>query len=357
MGFDNLSMLYLLVGIPIFMWLIWVAWSYFRKFEQSARLETFAFGSNAPSWFARIIFGVISIIALSLIVLALAEPYVKTTVEEPKYKNVRLFFLVDVSGSMVYAEDIKPNRMAAVRKEMLLFYDKLDGNYETGIIPFAGSANPYYCPLTYRRSVLIPMTNRLGPDVAPTLGTDISSSFAALEIQVEKDKLDESGVNVVVLITDGGKEEADATNRIKLAGTIEKLASKNTKVYVVGVGGSEPAPLIKRDRNGNFLEYIAEDGKTATSQLDEEILKQIAAQGKGNYLRFEQGDQLYTFLEGVLRENRIADESNLVYKKVTIQHWLFAAAAVLFWLVFIANRSRGVSNGRQQVKPCGSVHS
>lgn len=338
-----------MIGLPIFGWMFIIAWSHFRRFEDSERLSTFTFGSKIPSWHTRIWIAIAKLFAMAIIITGLTEPYINRPVSEPKYKNVRIFILMDVSGSMAYAEDVQPNRLEAVRKEVIKFYNKLDGNYEVSVIPFAGSPNPYYCPLTYSKSVFIPLMEKIGLDSAPTLGTNIAAAFDALKEQIKKDKLDESGVNVVVLITDGGKEEADAANRIKLFQAVNQMADKNSKVYVVGVGGGEPAVLVKRDRKGAFIEYVKEDDKIAYSDLDEEILKQVAAQGKGDYLHFDKGDQLEPFLSEVLKENRIADESgSVVYKKLAIQPYLFAAAAVLLWLSFIANRRRKVSNGTGQ---------
>lgn len=356
MGFDNPLMFYLMLGLPIIGWLFVIAWRHFRKFQASPQMGAFVFGSDMPSWRTRIVIAGLKLTALVLVITGLTEPYVNKKVTEPKYKNVRIFFLLDVSGSMVYAEDVKPNRLTAVRSEVLRFYNKLDGNYEVSLIPFAGSANPYYCPLTYSKSVFVPLMERVGPESAPTLGTDIPSAFDALKQQIAKDKLDESGINIVVLITDGGKEEADATNRIKLSQVVSEMSNKNSKVYVVGVGGSEPTALIKRDRRGGFIDYVKEDDKIAYSELDEEILKQVAAQGKGEYLHFEQDNQLEPFLAVVLRENRIADKGNIVYKKEHIECYLYAAAAALLWLSFIANRRRKVSDGKQQAITSGQVH-
>lgn len=348
MGFDNPIMFVLMFGLPIFGLLFLIAWRHFRKFQDSLQIRAFTFGSYMPSWKIRFVTACIKLTALALIITGLSEPYINKAAFEPKYKNVRIFFLLDVSGSMVYAEDVKPNRLSAVRDEVIRFYDKLDGNYEVSVIPFAGNANPYYCPLTYSKFVFVPMMQKIGPESAPTLGTNITSAFEALKEQIARDKLDESGINIVVLITDGGKEEADATNRIKLSKVVGEMSNKNSKVYVVGVGGSLPAVLVKRDRSGAFIEYIKEDNKVAYSELDEEILKQVAVQGKGEYLHFEQGNQLEPFLAVVLRENRIADKDNIVYKREPIQCYLFAVAAALLWLSFIANRRRKVSDGRQQ---------
>jgi Ca-activated chloride channel family protein len=342
MYFDSPQCLWLLLALPPLAALMIWAWRAFRKFENSPKMGLFSYGSNRPSWFVRVLIGSLRILALATIVLAVAEPYIRIPSQEVKYENVRLFFLVDVSGSMQYAEDVKPNRLVAVRKETAEFLKQQNGSYETSVIPFAGHANAYYCPLTYSPSVYLPLIEKLGPDSAPTLGTDITAAFAALEQALKRDKLYDTGVNVVVLITDGGKEEADATNRHKLGNMVRDMSSKNCRINVVGVGGSEPCPLVRRDRKGNFVDYVrdSDTGAVAKSELDEEILKQLATAGKGNYLRFQEGNQLYKFLDDTLKENRVVGTGNIVYKKVTLQSYLFATAALLFWCCFLANRRK-----------------
>jgi Ca-activated chloride channel family protein len=340
MNFESLKYLWLLLLVPPLAYLMARSWSLFGKFENSPKMGLFSYASERPSWAARWIVGFMRAAALSLIIVGLADPYVMRPTKEVRYKDVRIFYLMDVSGSMQYAEDVKPNRLVAVRGETARFMKSLDGNYETSIIPFAGSANPYYCPLTASPRVYVPLMERIGPDAAPTLGTDMTAAFDVLEEAIRRDKLDETGVNVIFLITDGGKEEADATNRIKLNELVTKLASKNCRINVIGVGGREPAPLIRRDRQGSYVGPVLEEGQPATSQLDEEILMQLAESGKGNYIRFESENQLYTFLDVSLKENRVVSEGDIVYKKVTLQCYLFATAALLFWCCFLANRSR-----------------
>jgi len=340
MNFESLEYLWLLLLIPPLVYFMARSWSSFSKFENSPKMGLFSYASERPSWVTRLFIGLLRVAAVVLIIVGLADPYIMTPTRQVRYKDVRIFYLMDVSGSMLYAEDVKPNRLVAVRSETVKFMRDLDGSYETSIIPFAGSANPYYCPLTYSPRVYIPLVEKLGPEVAPTLGTDITSAFAVLEDAIRKDKLDESGVNVVFLVTDGGKEEADATNRIKLNELVRKLSEKNTRINVVGVGGKEPVPLIRRDRKGNYIGPVMEEDNQATSQLDEEILMQLADNGKGKYIRFDSENQLYTFLDASLKENRVVSDGDMVYKKVMLQCYLFATAALLFWCCFIANRRR-----------------
>lgn len=341
MSFGNINFLWGLVAIPVMALLLYVSWRYYRSFESSRAMEVFRHSCNRPSWWARWTFGFLKLVALGIILFALAEPTLSVPTTEQKYENIRIFFVVDVSGSMSYAEDVKPNRMVATKEEMLRFYEKLDASYQIGITPFAGTPNAYYCPPTYSKSTYIAMTKKLGPEAAPAAGTDLPLAMDAVHKYIKKNKLDESGVNIIVAITDGGKEEAEATDRNLARKTVTELSRKNCRFFFVGVGGKEPTPLMLRNRKGDFIDFVRDErGGVARSQLDEEFLKELAAQSNGEYKLFERPGELHPLLWETIERNRVVAKGELVYKQVSLQPYLLASSSVILLLCFIANRRR-----------------
>jgi len=341
--FDNPLALWALLLVPVLMALMAYAWRCYKRFEQSPHIGPFLYQSKLPTWAARLSIGVVWLLAMALLIVGMAQPCVNVPTAEKKYKNVRIFFLVDVSRSMVYAEDIPPNRMDAARKELVNLYTGLDGHYECSIIPFSGSPNVYYCPLTYSKKVITPLLEQLGPETAPEFGTDLTAAVVALQGIIKKEKLDQDGVNIVVLISDGGKEEAEATNRVKLQSIVVDMATnKNCKFFVVGVGGKAPCELIKRYSDGSFEDYIRnpESKKIETSQLDEEILQMIAEQGQGDYCHFEQKDQMQGFLNRAIEKSRVEGDAVVIERKVYLEYYFYALAALLLWFAYLYNRRR-----------------
>src|SRR4029077_15774076 len=71
---------------------------------------------NLPTVKARYLGFSLFILSLVLLVFGLADPYIIKT--NYPYKDLRLFFLLDISKSMAYAEDIKPNRLKAAKDEI-----------------------------------------------------------------------------------------------------------------------------------------------------------------------------------------------------------------------------------------------
>jgi Ca-activated chloride channel family protein len=279
-------------------------------------------------------------LALVSAVVGLAEPSVMVEAKDKEYSNIRIIFLVDVSRSMVYAEDVPPNRLEATKKQIKDFYDSLDGIYEVSILPFAGDVNPYFCPFTTSKVSFNGMLKEMDWRSAPTLGTDITKAVEAIdEIYVKKDKIDKSGLNIVVLLSDGGREEALTTDRIKLVKLIRSLSSKNFKFYTVGVGSDKAAPLIVRDEKGGFVRYITDaKGHVATSLMDEEILKQIAENGKGKYYSLNASTALSYDLQEVIKENRKLVSEKTRMEKFYLQPYLFSVTVCLLLVCLLINK-------------------
>lgn len=316
MNFDNAKFLWLLLLIPFLFCFLLKSWKIFHNFEKSKVFLVFD-SKHKPSWFLRLFAGFIKLIAFTTIIIALAEPYYHYHTNEAKYENVRIYFLVDVSRSMVHARDILPNRLEAAKKEILIIYEELAG-IEASIIPFAGEPNPYYCPLTWNRTAFLGMLRELSPDCAPSLGTNLLLAVESLKTIKTK-----PGTNLVVLLSDGGKEET--VNRVKLINEVSKLLFN---FYCVGIGSDYPAPLLI-------------DGKIEYSQLDEDVLKNIASVGKGKYVNFREKNLLYDFLKQTISVSKVpSKESVVVCKKIELQYYFYVLGAFLIWMGFMLNRSR-----------------
>jgi Mg-chelatase subunit ChlD len=338
MHFDRpLAFLLFVLILPLLASVAWAAYS-FLKFDKVDK--DFLAYSSIPTWRRRICVYAGYLLAISLAMLALTDPYIYVEAKDKEYSNIRIIFVVDVSRSMVYAEDVPPNRLEATRKQIRQFYQSLDGVYECSILPFAGDVNPYFCPFTTTKLSFLGMLDEMDWRSAPTLGTDLTRAMEAIQdVYVKKDKIDKSGLNIVVLLSDGGKEEALATNRIKLLQVTRELSSKNFKIYTVGVGSDKAAPLIVRDSKGGFVRYITDaNNQIATSQLDEEILKQIADNGRGAYYSLNSSTALAYDLDKVIKENRKLVSEKTKLEKLRLQPYLFSVTVCLLMLCLLLNK-------------------
>lgn len=329
----------LLVLLPVLVSIL-LAVRRFSKFTSQPSSKEFLSYSRIPTWRRRLFVYTLYLAALVSCVTAFTEPYTYYESKDQEYSDIRILFVVDVSRSMVYAEDVPPNRLEATRKQIKEFYNALDGNYECSILPFAGDVNPYFCPFTTSKNSFLSMLKELDWRTMPAYGTDLTRSMEAIdEIYIKKDRIDKSGLNIVILMSDGGKEEAIATNRVKLMKATRYLASKNFKIYTVGVGSDKPAPLIIRDSKGGFVRYVTnEHNQISTSQMDEEILKQIAENGNGRYYGLNSSTALSYDLEKVIKENRKLVSEKMKLEKLDLQPYLFSVTVILLMGCLVLNK-------------------
>jgi hypothetical protein len=312
----------------------------FKSFESLTTYSKFQVQSKIPGWHKRYsVYGLYTI-AVVVIVCGLAAPYLYLPAKYKQHSNIRLLFVVDVSRSMVYAEDVSPNRLFAVKKQIKDFYLGLDGVYECSILPFAGDPNSYFCPFTTDGKAFLQMLDELNWDSAPSFGTDLTATFASIkDVYIGKDKIDQSGLNIIILFSDGGKEEALATDRPKLIRLANELVAKNFKIYSIGVGGQFPVPLVIRNAKGVFKDHVRDaKGHICYSQLDEEILSQLAVIGSGRYYNLNASTEISTDLNRVLDENKSITTDKIKLQKFQINPYLFLIGAGIIFICLFLNR-------------------
>ena len=227
------------------------------------------------------------LLVAGLSVLALARPQFGTKMELMKRKGLDVVVAVDVSLSM-YAEDIKPNRLARSKQEIGKFVDRLAGD-RVGLVAFAGEAF-LQCPLTTDYSAFKIFLDVLGPDLIETPGTDVATALeASLKAFDPKDRK----YRVVVLLTDGEDHSGRAE---KVA---EEAARLGAAVYTVGIGSPSGVPIPLKDAQGNVTYKKDGRGQVVTTKLDEELLRKISIATNGKYYHAEPGR---FDLEQVLKE-------------------------------------------------------
>lgn len=220
-------------------------------------------------------------------VLSLARPQFGTKMELMKRRGLDVVIAVDVSLSM-YAEDIKPNRMARSKQEIGKFVDRLAGD-RVALVAYAGEAF-LQCPLTSDYGAFKIFLDVLGPDLIATPGTDLGG---ALETALKAFDPKERKYRVVVLLTDG----EDHFGRGEKAA--EEAAKMGAAVYTVGIGSTEGVPIPLKGADGSVSYKKDRRGNVVTTRLDEVILQKIALATGGKYYHAEPGR---FELEEVLKE-------------------------------------------------------
>lgn len=294
MTWQHPSFLFLLAILPVLILLgIWI-----RRRAEAIRKSFFSdrlLASLRPDlWESGVrLRNVFLYISLTLLILGLAGPKLGTEVREIEQKGVDLIIGLDLSRSM-NAQDIRPSRLEKAKFEISRMIDRAEGN-RIGLIVFTGEAF-LQSPLTLDHSAL-----RLFLDVAdtrqmPTSTTDFASAFkmASTAFQNQTDGSEagritgssraetrplDDAADVMLLISDGENQAEEFASELK------DLTESGVRVFTVGIGSMDGAPIPVFDEEGSrLLGYHRErSGGIVTSRLQRETLQRIAKDGNGEY--------------------------------------------------------------------------
>ena len=331
MQFAFWNILYLLWFLPVVLFLLF--WSQKKRMKRLAAFSTFRLPdlmkhriSSPRVW----IKGVFLMLAFILLVLSLARPRWGYEWKEVPKGGVDILVALDLSTSML-ATDITPSRLERAKREVLDLLNLLEGD-RIGIITFAGIVHNH-CPLTsdYRLAHLF--VNRISTDLMPVQGTKIGDAVNGAIDTLEKYSKADSQGKAIILITDGEDHE---TKPLEAAA---KAKEKGIRLFVIGIGGEEGAPIPLSD--GGFKKDL--NGQMILSKLDEQTLKQMALTTGGIYVRSTSGDMDldYIYKQGI-RQNVAdatygSDKQRIWYERY---QWFVLAAFLLLLLEFLFNDLR-----------------
>lgn len=236
--------------------------------ETAAKLPEYA--PSGPWWQCAFFLA-----ALLFLGVALLKPYSGFEMREIARKGVDLFFLVDVSPSML-AEDIKPSRIDRARFELKDFLAELTGD-RVGLIGFSGESFTLV-PLTGDDKAFELFLNELDPGLFPVAGTDIPGAVAKAVASFKKEST--GAGKAIILITDG--EDSVGLD----ASVIDDIKKYGVKVFVIGVGTTEGAPIS--EEGGGYK--TDSSGNVVVTRLNEPALQNLAVATGGGYVRSVSGD-------------------------------------------------------------------
>ncbi len=257
--------------------------------------------------------------ALFFLITGIIDPKVGSKVETVKRKGIDLYIALDVSNSML-AEDIKPNRLSRAKMAISNLIDKLDGD-RIGLIVFAGRAYNLL-PLTTDYSAAKLFLSSVDTKIVPVQGTAIGSAINMAVSSFGKDKHNKA----IVVITDGGNNQDNPVQAAKMA------AEKGIKVFTIGMGLPQGAPIPIYDAQGNRTFLKDRQGKVVITKLNEQMLQEIASAGDGAYAR---ANNASVGLSEILKKLNRIQKKELATKQFTDydHHFQLFLAIAFFFLV------------------------
>jgi len=214
---------------------------------------------------------ILRMLAIGFVILALARPRdVSVSKRTKTNRGIDIVMAIDVSASML-ARDLKPNRLEALKEVAITFVDRRP-NDRIGIVVYAGESFTQ-TPITSDKSIVKRTIFELQwgqLEGGTAIGMGLGSAVNRLKESQAKSK-------VIILLTDGVNNSGNIDPR-----TATELAKGlGIKVYTIGIGtnGLADFPWSKDPRTGvlNFRKQQVE--------IDEALLKEIAAETEGKYFR------------------------------------------------------------------------
>ncbi|MCS6838985.1 MAG: VWA domain-containing protein [Bdellovibrionaceae bacterium] len=279
-------------------------------------------------------------IGLLMAVLALARPQVPGGFEEIKSQGIEVMLVVDISESML-AEDMNPNRLTAMKYDLMRFVDRLPG-HSIGLVAFAGSAH-LISPLTTDLGIIKMYIEQLNPAFVSTQGSEISPAIdvAMDAFQHGEDTDLEDWIRTTRLIlvaSDGEDHDPDA---LKKAADIVK--EKQVKVFTVAYGSTEGGRIPVRDSLGQTIGFKkTKSGEDVVTRVNLQNLKDLADAGNGIYAHALESPQFVDEFVDTINSYSKSEKDRL--RKITYaeiySYFLWPAFAFVFLALFVSHNRR-----------------
>lgn len=270
-------------------------------------------------------------LAISFLIIALVNPKMGTKLETVKREGVDVVFALDVSKSML-AEDIAPNRIEKSKQLVNQIINNL-GSDRVGIIAYAGSAYPQL-PITTDYSSAKLFLSQMNTDMLSSQGTAIKEAIELAKTYYN----DEEQTNRVLFIISDGEDHVGESSAIA-----EQASEEGIKIFTIGVGdtGGGPIPL---KRNGIIQSYKKDqNGETVITRLNEDTLKEIAAEANGEYINGKNTAEVLEKVQDLLNkmDKKEFEAKQFADFKDQFQWFLAAGLLLLFLDIFLLDRKTG----------------
>jgi Ca-activated chloride channel family protein len=219
-------------------------------------------------WWKAILFT----LGLGGLAVAMARPQFGLKPMEVERSSVDFIIALDLSRSML-AEDVegKP-RLEAAKAGIEKLLDTL-GSDRAGLIAFAGDAF-LAAPVTLDHEAVNRNLAALDTGAIAKGGSDLAK---AIHLAVKTFEAGKYETKALVLVTDGEELQGDAMVAARDA------SRKGMQIFTVGVGTPLGARIPERKQAGVARFAKNEFGNDVLTRLNERMLQQLAASGRGFY--------------------------------------------------------------------------
>jgi Ca-activated chloride channel homolog len=261
---------------------------YIFRHRKSEPVLTFShlgrFQSRAPGWkryFRHLPFA-LTLLAAVCTILVLARPQSAENWKDVSTEGIDIMISLDISSSML-AQDFQPDRLEAAKQVAGEFIAGRQ-NDRIGLVVFSAESFSQ-CPLTSDHAVLVNLFNNIESGIledGTAIGMGLSTAISRLKDSNAKSK-------VIILLTDG----VNNTGAIDPLTAAEMAKAYGIRVYTIGLGTRGMAPAPGRDQYGNTRMFYV------PVEIDEEVLRKIAAMTDGKYFRATDKEKLRSIYQEI----------------------------------------------------------
>ncbi|MCX8157839.1 MAG: VWA domain-containing protein [Verrucomicrobiae bacterium] len=229
---------------------------------------------------------------LTLLIIALARPMLGNREVRVELPGIDYFIALDISRSMLAEDAAGTNRLTAAKRALTQLL-RLPSGDRVGLIAFAGEAF-LISPISQDHGAIERSLLALTTTSVSKPGTDIA---AAIELALKSFEAKQEAGKAILIVSDGEELQGDAILAARQA------AQQKVAIFTLGVGSAAGARIPDRTWGQPLRFAKTEFGREVVSRMNERVLQQVAAAGRGAYARLEdqQGKALLELYEQHLK--------------------------------------------------------
>jgi Ca-activated chloride channel family protein len=263
----------------------------------------------------------LAIAALCALVFAIMDPRWGVRHEEIQRRGMDVFFVLDVSRSML-AEDAAPNRLERAKQAMSDTIERLGGD-RAGIVSFAGDAQ-VESPLTLNYRALGLTLEEVSARTSTRGGSMLGE---AIRLAANSFTDEDAGGKAIVILSDGEDQQSGPVEAAR-----DAFKDHGIRVYTVGLGDSDTGARIPTFSNGRRT-WLTHDGQQVWTKMETSTLEETALAGEGAFIgagtkQFDLGD----IFESVVADDQRAEMEATEVRIATPRFQWFAGLAFIFLL-------------------------
>jgi Ca-activated chloride channel homolog len=273
---------------------------------------------------------------LGFLIAALARPQQVEEKRDLRSEGYDIMLCLDLSGSMTWEDHDQPgtgpNRIDTIKPIVQAFirnrpYDRI------GMVVFGRRAYTL-SPPTFDHDWILRQYSRLKIGIVDPDGTTIGDGLgmALNRLEQERDHLEERNRGAfIVLLTDGGESMVDSPAGPRPLSILPPLEAaqiakaREIPVYCIGVGkeGFIWAPYYDGDKIVTYTRQV--------SDLDPDLLREIARLTHGGYFRAEERDTLESAFKAIDQNKKIDLKARHTVVTTELFPWLAAPGLALLF--------------------------